>query len=435
MKILMSAFSCGPRQGSEPGVGWNVALEAARMGHEVTVLTQTEFKAEIERELASGTLPANLRFDIFTPGWLEKLRDMGLRCGLPSLTWQTVSLIWQFCALFHARRHYNRAAFDLVHHVTFAGIRHPTLLTRLGIPTVIGPLGGGDRVPMALRKSFPWREWWTELVRDAYNVSLRIDPITYSAFRRASLIVLRTDASLVAVPRRYRNKVHIKGGLGIAEATNPIVRRRSAGQPLRLLYAGNLFHLKGVHLGIRALAAARARGADVTLTIVGDGPARSGLEELAHDARRFSACHLVQCRVAPAAARNVCRLPRVPLSELTGRLWHSHPGGLGRTACRSSAWRWEVLENSWTTAAAASFRRRTTARKNASPVSARRSKRSQPTRICVSRSVTARSGAIASCRGRRSFATSTRPSKNGCTIAAPSPALPTPHYSYGRHVS
>jgi len=259
-----------------------MALEAARIGHEVTVFTQTEFKQDIERELAAGTLPANLRFDIFTPGWLEKFRDIGLRCGLPSLTWQTVSLIWQFCALFHARRHYDRAAFDLVHHVTFAGIRHPTLLTQLGIPTVIGPLGGGDRVPMALRKSFPWREWWTELVRDAYNVSLRIDPITYLAFRRASLIVLRTDASLVAVPPRYRSKVHIKGGLGIAEQTNPVVRRRADGRPLRLLYAGNLFHLKGVHLGIRALAAARARGADATLTIVGSGPARSGLEALAN---------------------------------------------------------------------------------------------------------------------------------------------------------
>jgi glycosyltransferase involved in cell wall biosynthesis len=279
MKILMSAFSCGPGQGSEPGVGWNIALETARMGHEVTVFTQTEFKEDIERELATGTLPANLRFDIFTPGWLETLRDIGLRCGLPSLTWQTISLLWQFCALFHARR-YPLAAFDLVHHVTFAGIRHPTLLTRLGIPTVIGPLGGGDRVPMALRKSFPWKEWWTELVRDAYNVSLRIDPITRSAFRHARLIVLRTDASLVAVPPRYRNKVHIKGGLGIAEAISPSVRRRSPEQPLRLLYAGNLFHLKGVHLGIRALASARARGANATLTIVGAGPARAGLAEL-----------------------------------------------------------------------------------------------------------------------------------------------------------
>ena len=280
MKILMSAFSCGPGQGSEPGVGWNVALAAARMGHEVTVFTQTEFKEDIDRELASGTLPANLHFDIFTPAWLEKLRDIGLRFGVPSLTWQTVSLIWQFCALSHARRHYDLAAFDVVHHVTFAGIRHPTLLTQLGIPTVIGPLGGGDSVPMTLRKSFPWREWWSELVRDAYNVSLRIDPITHSAFRHARLIVLRTDASLVAVPPRYRDKVYIKGGLGIAETISPKVRRRSTGEPLRLLYAGNLFHLKGVHLGIRALASARAHGADATLTIVGSGPARGGLEEL-----------------------------------------------------------------------------------------------------------------------------------------------------------
>lgn len=280
MRILMSAFSCGPNQGSEPGVGWNIALAAARMGHEVTVLTQTEFKTEIEHELAAGTLPANLRFEIFTPRWLERFRDIGLRCGLPSVTWQTVSLIWQFRALAQARRLCRQTDFDLVHHVTFAGIRHPTLLTRLGIPTAIGPLGGGDRVPMALRKSFPWRDWWTELLRDAYNVSLRIDPITRSAFRDAKLIVLRTDASLVAVPPRYRDKVHIKGGLGIAEAISPNLRHRLPGEPLRLLYAGNLFHLKGVHLGLRALASARARGTDATLTIVGDGSARHDLEEL-----------------------------------------------------------------------------------------------------------------------------------------------------------
>src|SRR5262249_51653947 len=172
MKILMSAFSCGPGQGSEPGVGWNTALEAARLGHEVVVLTQTEFQQDIERELTSGKLPANLRFDVFMPVWLERIREAGVRRGLQSLTWQIVSLLWQFCALFHARRHYQQAGFDLVHHVTFAGIRHPTLLTRLGLPTVIGPLGGGDRVPMALRKSFPWRGWTKELLRGIYNIAL-----------------------------------------------------------------------------------------------------------------------------------------------------------------------------------------------------------------------------------------------------------------------
>jgi glycosyltransferase involved in cell wall biosynthesis len=284
MKILMSAFSCGPGRGSEPGVGWNMALEAARLGHEVVVLTQSEFRAEIAQELAAGRLPPNLRFDIFMPVWLERLRDAGLRREFPSLTWQMVSMLWQFCALFHARRHYQQAGFDLIHHVTLAGIRHPTLLTRLGLPTVIGPLGGGDRAPMALRKSFPWREWCTELLRDIYNWALRADPITRSAFRDARVIILRTQASSVAVPPRYRNKVHIKVGLGITEAVQEVgAAPRMPGEPFRLLYAGNLFYLKGMHLGIRALAGARARGADVTLTIVGGGPARRDLERLARE--------------------------------------------------------------------------------------------------------------------------------------------------------
>ena len=149
----MSAFSCGPGLGSEGDVGWNMALETARLGHEVVVLTQTEFQVDIKRALAAGTLPPNLRFDIFTPGWLEWIRDTGLRWGFP-LTWHLVSMLWQLCALFHARGRYKQADFDLIHHVSFASIRYPTLLTRLGLPTVLGPLGGGETAPMALRKTF-----------------------------------------------------------------------------------------------------------------------------------------------------------------------------------------------------------------------------------------------------------------------------------------
>jgi glycosyltransferase involved in cell wall biosynthesis len=281
MKILMSAFSCGPGRGSEPGVGWNVALETARLGHDVVVLTQSMYRENIEREIAAGRLPPNLRFDIFMPGWLEKFRDAGLRLGFSSLIWQSVNVLWQFCALRHARRHYRQAGFDLVHHVTFAGIRHPTLLTRLGLPTVIGPLGGGDRAPMVLRKTFPWYDWCTELLRDAYNLALRVDPITRLAFRDAALIVLRTDASLIAVPPRYRNKVYIKAGLGIAEKVEATPVVRTPREAFRLIYAGELFYLKGVHLGLRALAAVRAQGLDATLTIVGDGRARRDLEKLA----------------------------------------------------------------------------------------------------------------------------------------------------------
>jgi glycosyltransferase involved in cell wall biosynthesis len=150
---------------------------------------------------------------------------------------------------------------------------------------------------MALRKSFPWRDWCTELLRDVYNWTLRADPITRSAFRDAKLILLRTKASLVAVPLRYRSKVHTEAGLGIAEMVETRVVPRMSGEPFRLLYAGNLFYLKGVHLGIRALARAHARGADVTLTIVGEGPARSDLEKLAHELG--VAAHVIWCGEVP----------------------------------------------------------------------------------------------------------------------------------------
>ncbi len=281
MKILMSAFSCGPGRGSEPGVGWNMALQAARLGHEVLVLTQTECKAEIERAVAEGATPANLRFEIFTPRWLEIYRDTLLKQGVFSLTWHTTNILWQICALYHARKICKSNSFDLVYHVTMAGIRQPTLLFALGLPTVIGPLGGGERAPMQLRKSFSWKGWLFDFLRDISTLALRIDPMTRAAFLNAELIFLRSRDSLVAVPPRSRNKVHIDVGMGIAPGIIGKLRPHEAATPLKLLYAGRMVHWKGAHLAIQAVAQARSQGTDVILRLVGSGPAKEDFVRLA----------------------------------------------------------------------------------------------------------------------------------------------------------
>jgi glycosyltransferase involved in cell wall biosynthesis len=277
----MSAFSCGPGRGSEPGVGWNMAVETARLGHIVHVMTQTECRSEIEREIAKGELPQNLTFDVFMPGWLERLRDRGLKLGLFSTTWHLVNFLWQFCALGRAKRLYRNAGFDLVHHVTLAGIRYPTLLGSLGLPTVVGPLGGGERAPFALRKSMPPKEWLTELLRDIHNMMLRFEPLNRSAFKNADLIIVRSEASLHAVPACYRHKAIVEVGMGMGDAPKAVPLRREPGRPFKMLYAGRLVYWKGGHLAIRALAAARSRGADAFLDMVGGGPARHDFEDLA----------------------------------------------------------------------------------------------------------------------------------------------------------
>ena len=172
MKILMSAFSCGPGLGSDPGIGWNMAKETARLGHEVVVLTQTEFQAEIERERAAGALPRNIRFDIFMPSWLERLRDVGLDLGLTSLTWHVVSIAWQFCALAHVRRHYKSAEFDLVHHVSLSGVRHPTLLNS------------------AWASNVHWSTWRRRASSDAAPQELLLEGLVCGVAARCSYLVV-----------------------------------------------------------------------------------------------------------------------------------------------------------------------------------------------------------------------------------------------------
>jgi glycosyltransferase involved in cell wall biosynthesis len=57
--------------------------------------------------------------------------------------------------------------------------------------------------------------------------------------------------------------------------------RERRGPGLRVLYTGRLSRAKNVDVLLRAAARVRAAGHDVSATIVGEGPERSGLEELA----------------------------------------------------------------------------------------------------------------------------------------------------------
>src|SRR5579872_5344670 len=50
LRVLMSAYACEPNKGSEPEVGWQWALQMARF-HDVTVLTRSNNREAIEREL------------------------------------------------------------------------------------------------------------------------------------------------------------------------------------------------------------------------------------------------------------------------------------------------------------------------------------------------------------------------------------------------
>jgi glycosyltransferase involved in cell wall biosynthesis len=268
LRVLLSAFECAPGSGSEPEVGWRWALEIARLGHEVVVLTWTRDRAILEEARAKGLVPPSVRFEFVMPAWLEALR----RRGLPL---QLVHLSWQAAAYRHARRLIGRERFDLVHHITYCVIRQPSFMGRLPLPFVLGPVGGGETAPLALRRGMGMRGWLLDLLRDGLNLIARVDPITRSALRAARLIYVSSRDTARLVPDRLRDKVRVRLQIGIEERE---IIAAAAGDPhangeLRLLFVGRCLAWKGMHLGLEALAAVRARGCPARLSIAGRGAA------------------------------------------------------------------------------------------------------------------------------------------------------------------
>ena len=64
-KILLSAYACEPNVGSEPGVGWNWAIEIKKLGHEILIITRKNNKKVIEKELLTNKILNKKNFYYF----------------------------------------------------------------------------------------------------------------------------------------------------------------------------------------------------------------------------------------------------------------------------------------------------------------------------------------------------------------------------------
>lgn len=271
MKLLLSAYACAPGRGSDHGVGWNWATEACRQGHEVWVLTSTVHRASIEASCREHP-------ELQAINWVfPTVRIWPLQPGREPRFERTYYLQWQIAALRQARALERRIGFDLVHHVTWGGIRAPTFLGGLGPPLIIGPIGGGETSPPALRRDLGRRGRLLEWIRDASSATAMINPIFRAGLVRAAAIFTHTEDTRRLLGRRVRDKTAVFLPINLESVPALVTRLRP--KPRRLLFAGRLLYWKGVHIAIEALARVGATLEDVSFTIVGEGPDRARLEQ------------------------------------------------------------------------------------------------------------------------------------------------------------
>lgn len=271
MKLLLSAYACAPNRGSEHGSAWNWASEAARLGEDVTVLVSPAHRDAILAATRQDPALQRIR-------WLfPEVPFWQLQQGKEPVRERTYNLLWQREALRIARPLHREQPFDLVHHLTWGGVRAPTFLGTLGAPLIIGPVGGGETSPARLRDRFPLRGRVLESVRDLSNATIEWNPIVRQGLRKASVIFARTadTKNILSPPLRAKTYVQMELGVTPAQIGAPRPVRQA---PRKLLYAGRLLYWKGLHIAVEAMAQLVANMPDAQLTIVGNGPEEARLK-------------------------------------------------------------------------------------------------------------------------------------------------------------
>jgi glycosyltransferase involved in cell wall biosynthesis len=273
-RVLLSAFACSPVWGSEPGVGWQWMLRIAR-DHEVVMLTHAYFRGQIEPALASLGLQVEVHY-IQAPAFgLHPHRQLNSRAYY---TW------WQWRLRAVAKRLLAERAFDFIHHLTWGTIRFPCLLTGLGVPLVMGPLGGGESAPMRLFAGLPFKVQAFDALRSLSLIWVRVDPLATWGPRRADLVLCRSSDSLRALPRGVQARAVVVPEIGSPDLDlsqrQPEARQDAAGpRRIRLLFAGRLLGWKGVAMAVTATSLLVQEGWNVQLDIAGEGPLRNHLAE------------------------------------------------------------------------------------------------------------------------------------------------------------
>ena len=159
--------------------------------------------------------------------------------------------------------------FDLAHQIMPQAARYVSPLTDLGIPYIMGPLGGSVTTPDSFEQEERASSDWYMSLRRLDQVRFRYDPWLRRSFEKAEAVLgvapyVKDNLADMSL-KRFEPVLE----LGV-DAVSPTTDR-STRAGLRLLHVGRAVRTKGLRDVVRAMALLKDLS-DVTLVSAGDGP-------------------------------------------------------------------------------------------------------------------------------------------------------------------
>lgn len=283
MRVLLISEMANPERVSVPLEGWSHARALQRLvgGHVVTHVRNADAWA------AAGAAPED--YTTIDNEWIARPMhrlEQVLRRGRGTGWTTSMALRWLPYRAFEAAvwdRFGDRlraGEFDLVHRITPLSPTVPSPIARhcarTGVPFVLGPLNGGLPWPKGFDTERRREHEWLSYVRGAY----RMVPGYRSTRDHAAAIVVGSRATFEQVPQRWRGKCVYIPENAIDPQRFEAEPAQPAPPPVRAVFVGRLVPYKGCDMLLEAAAGLLGSGL-LELEIVGDGPERPRLEQMA----------------------------------------------------------------------------------------------------------------------------------------------------------
>lgn len=274
-RVLVSAYSCCPNWGSEPGVGWKRVTEIAKYC-DTWVLTEKNDAGPLICDYLKQNGPIqNLEFVFVERRPWERMLE-----GKPVFN-HIAYRRWLRRAFGVARQLHAEIGFDIAHQLTFTGFREPSYLYRLGIPFVWGPTGGAQNYPGRFLPGASWSGAAFEVFRTVFNtIQLRCSRTVRQAAQSAAAIFAANSETKRKFQQALGVDPILMSDAGTYAATYEASRSRSEADELRILWAGRLETWKALELLIEALALL-PKDTRYALRVIGQGPRRRQWQRLA----------------------------------------------------------------------------------------------------------------------------------------------------------
>lgn len=265
----MIAPTCDRNDVGEAWVAYQWVRHLAER-HEVTLLTYHKRGAEP----VSAQLPSVRVIEWREPPLLGRAERLNAIVKPGYLPFYARARSWIKAALAAGEQ------FDVVHQPAPVAMRYPSPAVGLGLPVVIGPVGGGLQTPPGFDEDQGSAPWFMRL-RDLDGLRMRRDPLLRRTYQQAACVVgiapyVRENLRDVDV-RRFE----VLSETALEDVPDAISRVGRTGA-LRLLYVGRLVRTKGVRDLVRAMA--DLQDLPVRLDVVGDGPELGDLQAMVREA-------------------------------------------------------------------------------------------------------------------------------------------------------